>query len=332
MIAGITITLLASAFNSCSPVLVATSQPKPVVYTTRPAEEPIYASTIPGPPVQPVVIVPVWAPPYTYVNEVHYYYFPDYSIYYDVFAQNYWYFDGFSWVHVISVPTIPVFVGFNPYTSYIVIMNRAVCNPWMNHEHFEHEYPRGYYNTMYTPRHALGSNTVLRAYDENQNRPLFIDRHSNKEVVVKYDVKNNPRANVNTNSGQPNSPVVNPRTNTNSNNPIKTSRPEHGVTNNNPAVIRDNTNMNQNQQPHVVRETGRPVHSGYQPNVVRNTQVEHTRNEFQAPGRQAANHTTNNAQSPGPIQREEIKPVRSSVPNKDIRNSENRNLENRSRR
>jgi hypothetical protein len=35
---------------------------------------------------------------------------------------------------------------------------------------------------------------VLRAYDENQSRPLFVDRKSNKEVRVDYTVSQSPRS------------------------------------------------------------------------------------------------------------------------------------------
>jgi hypothetical protein len=216
MIAGVVITILASIFNACSPVLVATSRPHPVVYAPPPPPvEPVYASTLPPVPVQTVVVtpvIPVWAPPYIYVNEVHYYYFPDYMVYYDVFAQNYYYFDGYSWIHVITLPSIPIYSAFNPYSAYIVVMNRTTYQPWIRHDYYEQQYPSGYYNTMYAPRQTLGANTVLRAYDENQSRPMFIDKRSNKEVTVKYDVRNTPRSNAQ---------VQNPRTIVNSNSTVK---------------------------------------------------------------------------------------------------------------
>src|SRR5438067_1402980 len=81
-VAGASFTIFVSAFNACSPVWVEPS--RHLVYAPAP---------VPPPPPAPVTVitpvVPVWAPPYVYVNEVHYYYFPDYMAYYDVFAQNY---------------------------------------------------------------------------------------------------------------------------------------------------------------------------------------------------------------------------------------------------
>ena len=201
-IAGSAITILASAFSACSPTVIAPSRPRPVVYVPAPPPPPpIPAQTI---PVMPVV--PVWAPPYTYVTEVHYYYFPDYSVYYDVFKQHYCYFDGFSWLHVSILPSMPGFYGFNPYNAYIVVLNQSAYQPWIKHDYYSQQYPTGYYKNMYSPRTSLGSNTVLRAYDENRSQPVFVDKRSNKEVAVKYDVRPS-RTSIGTNSITRNPPV-----------------------------------------------------------------------------------------------------------------------------
>jgi hypothetical protein len=194
MIAGSTLAVLAGAFNGCAPVVVA-SRPRPVIVDPVP----VYSA----PPVQTVIVtphVPVWAPPYAYVNQVHYYYFPDYMVYYDVFGSTYCYYNGFNWLHVAVLPSIPMYYGFNPYNSYIVVLNRSCYNPWTSHTYYTNLYPTGYYQTAYAPRTSLGSNTVLRAYDENQERALFVDKRLNKEVAVKYDVKHAPRTALNSNS------------------------------------------------------------------------------------------------------------------------------------
>ncbi len=178
LVAGTFLIILVNSFAGCSPVLVAQQRPQHVIYTT-----------LPPPPSQPVVVVPVvpfWAPPYTYLTQVHYYYFPDYSMYYDLSGQTYCYYDGFSWLHVTVLPSLPIYYGFNPYNAYVVVLNQSVYQPWSNHNYYEQQYPTGYYKTAYAPRTALGSNTILRAYDENQRRPLFVDKRSNREVAVKY--------------------------------------------------------------------------------------------------------------------------------------------------
>ncbi len=199
-IAGATMTILASAFSGCSPMVIAPSRPNPVVYTST-----IYTPA-PVQTVEAMPVVPVWAPPYTYVTEVHYYYFPDYMMYYDLFEQHYCYFDGFNWLHVTMLPSMPLFYGFNPYSAYMVVLNHSAYQPWIKHDFYVQQYPSGYYKTMYAPRTSLGNNTVLRAYDENQSRPVFVDKRSNKEVKVSYDARP-PRSSVSNNSTNNNSSI-----------------------------------------------------------------------------------------------------------------------------
>ena len=200
LIAGGTLAVLAGSLDACAPVVVASRpHPHPVIV------DPVPVAVAPEPVVMPVVmapVVPVWAPPYAYVNEVHYYYFPDYMVYYDVFGSTYCYYNGYSWLHVAVLPVLPVYYGFNPYTSYIVVLNRSCYDPWMRNSYYTNLYPSGYYQATYAPRTSLGSNTVLRAFDENQNRPLFVDKRSNKEVPVKYDVKQGPRTAISTDNAR----------------------------------------------------------------------------------------------------------------------------------
>jgi hypothetical protein len=182
MIAGTTLTALSGAFNGCAPAIVAT-HPRPVYHAPVPA--PVEAVVVPAAPIY-VPVVPVWAPPYAYVTEVHYYYFPDYMVYYDVFSANYCYYNGYNWLHVAVLPAMPMYYGFNPYNSYIVVLNRYATDPWVRHSYYTAQYPVAYYQSAYAPRTAISSNTILRAYDENQDRPLFVDKRSNKEVAVEY--------------------------------------------------------------------------------------------------------------------------------------------------
>src|SRR4051812_46000047 len=97
----------------------------PVVYAPAPRPRPVVVVAPPPPPVEQVIVpvVPVWAPPYAYVTEVHYYYFPDYAVYYNVFAQRYIYYDGYSWVNVSMLPAMPMYYGFDPYRTHIVVLN-----------------------------------------------------------------------------------------------------------------------------------------------------------------------------------------------------------------
>ena len=202
--AGALVFILANFFSGCSPVFVAQERPHHVIYTT------------PAPPLQQVVevpVVPVWAPPYTYITQVHYYYFPDYMMYYDLYGQNYCYFNGGSWLHVTVLPSMPMYYGFNPYTAYVVVLNHTVSQPWFNHSYYQEQYPGEYYKTAYTPRSALGSNTVLRAYDENQSKPLFVDKRSNREVAVNYTERKSRTTDLNNRQTERSTKVQSPVTN-----------------------------------------------------------------------------------------------------------------------
>ena len=188
-LAGSALLALTGALNGCSPVMVA-SRPRPVIYDPAPAPVAVVPVAQPVPVVQVaqvVPVVPVWAPPYTYVHEVHYYYFPDYLVYYDVLASNYCYFNGYSWIQVTVLPALPAYYGFNPALAYLVVLNRNVYQPWTHHVHYHDLYPSHYYQTAYRPRSAPGANVMLRAYDENQSRALYVDRKTNKEVRVPYE-------------------------------------------------------------------------------------------------------------------------------------------------
>lgn len=324
MIAGLAIASLANVLSSCSPVFVAQSRPRPVIYSTPvPVPQPVYATTLPTPPVQTVVVtpvVPVWAPPYVYVNEVHYYYFPDYMVYYDVFAQNYWYFDGFSWVHVISLPSMPVYYGFDPYNSYIVVMNRHTHNPWIQHSYFEQQYPRGYYKSAYAPRQSLGSNTILRAYDENESRPVFVDKRSNKEVKVKYDVKNVPQQQSGKGNVRPSSETMKPQVQSRPQDPkainipsksTMESRPQNPKTTVRPDVKKSPASVNSVKSPSVQNTKSNPQQESVRPaprvknqqDIRNNSVAPKNNNLMQQPSAPVKNS------SPGSMHKNETKPL-----------------------
>jgi hypothetical protein len=173
-------------------------------------------------------------------------------MYYDVFAQSYCYYNGFNWLQVTMLPQYPMFSGFNPYTSYIVVLNRSVNQPWTNHAYYEQNYPTGYYKSAFTPRTSLGSNTVLRAYDENQSKALFVDKRSNKEISVKYDVRT-PRSSQ-------------------QNNTVKTDLPSSSITGRNPKMMNLYSNNTE------VTATQNPKQGTVKQNPVQSPQVETIRN------------------------------------------------------
>ncbi len=128
-------------------------------------------------------VPPPWAPPYDNVSAIRYYYLPDYEVYYDVWGGDFWYMgpDG-SWIMSVGAP--PSCAGVDLSGAFIVLIDRDIDRPWMNHEYYRDNYPRhGYdqykdivvHNRIVTntePGHEL----VPRAFNENTNRVTFMQR------------------------------------------------------------------------------------------------------------------------------------------------------------
>jgi hypothetical protein len=127
-------------------------------------------------------VPPSWAPPYDNVSTIRYYYLPDYDMYYDVWERQYYYFDGNEWVATYDVP--PMLSGVSLSSAFVVLINRSVDRPWMNHDYYVRNYPAHAYTqyrdivvknriiTNLRPDHEL----VPRAYNENNKRVTFMQR------------------------------------------------------------------------------------------------------------------------------------------------------------
>jgi hypothetical protein len=157
---------------------------------------------------------PAWAPPYDDVSSVHYYYFPDYDMYYDVWADQFWYNDNGAWIPSASLPLAYANVDLN--NAYIVLINKKYATPWVRHDYFVKNYPPhvydNYQNIVVTnrivknvqPNHDL----VPRAYNENTNRVTFMQREHQPTTQPQQNQQNN---NNQWNNRQPvqNQPVQN---------------------------------------------------------------------------------------------------------------------------
>jgi hypothetical protein len=125
---------------------------------------------------------PSWAPPYDDVSAVHYYYFPDYDMYYDVWASQFWYNDNGTWVSSAALP--PNYANVNLYDSYIVLINKKYSTPWVRHDYFVKNYPPHVYdnyqnivvNNRIVKNIQPNHNLVPRAYNENTKRVTFMQR------------------------------------------------------------------------------------------------------------------------------------------------------------
>lgn len=134
---------------------------------------------------------PDWAPPYDDISMTHYYYFPDYDIYYDVWSREFWYLNGGAWAFSAGLP--PMFGNINLYNSYIVLVNRKEVRPWEHNTYYVQNYPQHCYQNYknivvnnrvirnVAPNHEL----IPRAYNENNNRVTFMQHPANKPVENK---------------------------------------------------------------------------------------------------------------------------------------------------
>jgi hypothetical protein len=124
---------------------------------------------------------PYWAPPYDNVSTVRYYYIPDCDMYYDVWDRQYYYNNGGDWIATLDVPGT---CGIDLSSAYIVLINRGVDRPWLNHDFYIRNYPPHHYdqyrdivvrNRIITNLHP-GHELVPRAYNENNRRVTFMQR------------------------------------------------------------------------------------------------------------------------------------------------------------
>lgn len=121
---------------------------------------------------------PDWAPAYDHAAGARYYYFPDMYSYYDVYTDNFVYWDGFNWS---ASPRAPF--GYSRYdlqNSYIVILDRGARDPWLYHDYYESRYPREYYYGPHSNSRTAPPGT-LRGYNENDGRAIAppVDRSRN---------------------------------------------------------------------------------------------------------------------------------------------------------
>lgn len=109
----------------------------------------------------PVVVAPPWAPAYDGGTAIHYYYFPDQEIYYDVWAHDFISFDGGAWQTSRGLPASCA--GLDLYGAFVVVLDRHAREPWAHHHDYVTRYPREYY------LRGPGANTIRQARGFNEN-------------------------------------------------------------------------------------------------------------------------------------------------------------------
>ncbi|HET6402341.1 MAG TPA: hypothetical protein VFH95_13220 [Candidatus Kapabacteria bacterium] len=111
---------------------------------------------------------------------VPYYYFPDYDMYYDAGAGQYYYLNNGAWVTSAVVP----YGGVDLNDAYMVELDRNVQRPWMNNDYYARNYPpheRQQYEQVVRDHNIIPNvpqnhTVVPRAYNENTDQMIFEER------------------------------------------------------------------------------------------------------------------------------------------------------------
>lgn len=118
---------------------------------------------------------------------VPYYYFPDYDMYYDAGAGQYYYLNNGAWVTSGVVP----YQGVDLNDAYMVELDRNVRRPWENNDYYARNYPpheRQQYEQVVRDHNIIPNvpqnhTIVPRAYDENTDRMMFEERAQQEQAA-----------------------------------------------------------------------------------------------------------------------------------------------------
>ena len=113
------------------------------------------------------------------MDNVPYYYFPDYRSYYAATTGQYYYPSNGEYISNLTPPS-----NIDLNRSYVVLLDRNANKPWLNHEYYERNYParaEEQYGNIVRDRHLIDGMSdnhmvVPRAYDENTNNVLLEER------------------------------------------------------------------------------------------------------------------------------------------------------------
>lgn len=108
---------------------------------------------------------PSWAP--TYYTGTRYYYFPDIEAFYDLRSNMFVILSNGRWDYVNSLSSY--YPYFDLSTSYIVVLNNNVYNPWLHSQYYVSHYPRYYYRDYYD----YSNIPYVRGYNENKKSAIY---------------------------------------------------------------------------------------------------------------------------------------------------------------
>ncbi len=124
---------------------------------------------------------PVWAP--SYYAGARYYYFPDIEAYYDLASRDFIFLNNGQWIFVQNLN--PFYSNFDLYSSFIIIINRGVYQPWMHHHYYNSHYPRYYYIDYYD----YSNIPYVRGFNENQKGAIYWPENQ-RERARSWDDRN----------------------------------------------------------------------------------------------------------------------------------------------
>jgi hypothetical protein len=168
-------------------LLNACSTPQNTTTTsTTPYSTPTYGSTTSS------IVVPAWAPTYADLTGVRYYYLPDCDVYYDAQTQQFMSMSNGAWVGSSVTPTSCSNLDLN--NAFVVMLNSNVTTPWLDNSFYQTNYPANSYApySNIVTSHAIltdipsGYMVVPRAFNENSNRVIFIQRPTAGSTTYTY--------------------------------------------------------------------------------------------------------------------------------------------------
>ena len=127
--------------------------------------------------------VPDWAPSYSNINKVQYYYLPDLECYYDVAHHEFIYLEDNKWMFTSSLPSAYEWYDLN--NCFTVVLDVRVNEPWKHFSYYVSHYPRYYYRTTY--RSNYNRNEKVWGFNENDRSPLYMP---NRPGTNAYDASN----------------------------------------------------------------------------------------------------------------------------------------------
>lgn len=132
------------------------------------------------------VHIPLWAPHYEHVREVQYYYLPDIEVYYDVWSDQYVYFDNGVWIYSRALP--PMYADYDLNRGHVVVLERGIHKPWVRHRSYVSYYPKHYF-------HGKSRNYYVEGPREHRrNHTVVAPRRSPSDNVPSRSRHEAPRA------------------------------------------------------------------------------------------------------------------------------------------